>query len=91
VDLPDFVTFDTALASLRVDASFSTRMFLNAFVQYNTVTHQVSTNVRYQFIHHPLSDLFVVFNDTRLTDGFPTSAQAPSRALVVKLTHLLSF
>ena len=34
-------TFDTTLVSLRVDGSFSTRMFLNAFVQYNSVTQQV--------------------------------------------------
>jgi hypothetical protein len=31
------------------------------------VTRQVSTNVRYDFIHHPLSNLFVVYNDTRST------------------------
>jgi hypothetical protein len=91
IDLPAGVSFDTMLASLRMDASFSTRMFLNAFVQYNQVTHQVLTNIRYQFIHHPLSDMFLVFNDTRLTGGLPPTAQAPSRALIVKVTHLLSF
>ena len=86
VSLPD-TSFHTTLASLRVDASFSTRMFLNAFIQYNSVTHQVSSNIRYDFIHHPLSDLFVTYNDTRDVDG----VQAPSRQLAIKVTRLFSF
>jgi len=92
IDLPAGVTFSTTLASLRVDASFSTRMFLNAFIQYNSVTRQLASNIRYQFIHHPLSDLFLVYNDTRFSDSGPLGmAQPPSRAVVLKLTHLLSF
>ena len=86
IDLPD-TSFHTDLASLRIDASFSTGMFLNAFVQYNNVTHQLLSNIRYDFIHHPLSDIFIVYNETRDTDG----AVAPSRAIIVKVTHLLSF
>jgi hypothetical protein len=92
IDLPGGVAFDTNLASLRVDASFSTRMFLNAFVQYNSVTRQLASNIRYQFIHHPLSDIFLVYNDTRFADAGPFGvAQPASRAVIVKVTHLLSF
>jgi hypothetical protein len=80
-------SFTTDLLQLRLDTSFSTRMFLNAFVQYNGVTRDVSSNVRFDFIHHPLSDLFVVYNETRPTGTF----LPPSRSLTVKLTHLLSF
>ena len=61
-------------------------MFLNAFIQYNSVTHQVLSNIRYDFIHHPLSDIFITYNDTHFTNGL-----APSRQLSVKVTHLLSF
>ncbi len=92
IHLPAGVTFNTNLASLRVDASFSTRMFLNAFIQYNSVTRQLASNIRYQFIHHPLSDLFLVYNDTRFRDtGALGAARPPSRAVILKLTHLLSF
>jgi hypothetical protein len=92
IDLPAGVTFSTNLASLRVDASFSTRMFLNAFIQYNSVTRQLASNIRYQFIHHPLSDLFLVYNDTRFHDTLlPGGSLPPSRAVILKLTHLLSF
>ena len=67
-------------------------MFLNAFIQYNSVTRQLASNIRYQFIHHPLSDLFLVYNDTRFRDSGPAGlAQPPSRAVILKLTHLLSF
>ena len=80
-------SFTTDLLQLRLDTSFSTRMFLNAFVQYNGVTRDVSSNVRFDFIHHPLSDLFVVYNETRPTG----TLLPPSRSLTVKLTHHLSF
>ena len=81
-------SFDTTLASLRVDGAFSTRMFLSAFVQYNSTTKQVSSNVRYDFIHHPLSNLYVVYNDTRGVDGL---SAPPARSLTVKMTQLFSF
>jgi hypothetical protein len=85
------VRFTTNLASLRIDGSFSTRMFLNAFIQYNSVARQLTSNIRYQFIHHPLSDVFLVYNDTRPT-GVRTATPAPaSRAIILKVTHLVSF
>jgi hypothetical protein len=80
-------SFTSDLLQLRLDTSFSTRMFLNAFVQYNGLTRDVSSNVRFDFIHHPLSDLFIVYNETRpFDDGVLTS-----RSVAVKVTHLLSF
>jgi len=84
---PPGVSFQTTLASLRIDASFSTRMFLNAFIQYNSVTRQVLSNIRYDFIHHPLSDIYITYNDTRDRNGL----LAPTRQLLLKMTHLLSF
>jgi len=67
-------------------------MFLNAFIQYNSVTHQWLSNIRYDFIHHPLSDIYLVYNDTRFQNVLtPTAAQVPSRAFILKVTHLLSF
>ena len=80
-------SFVSDLLQLRLDTSFSTRMFLNAFVQYNGLTRDVSSNVRFDFIHHPLSDLFIVYNETRPFDG----GGLPARSVAVKLTHLLSF
>ena len=84
--------FTTSLAVARIDASFSTRMFLSAFIQYNSVTRQLASNIRYQLIHRPLSDLFLVYNDTQFIDvSRPTALQVPARALTLKYTHLFSF
>jgi para-aminobenzoate synthetase / 4-amino-4-deoxychorismate lyase len=79
-------SFNTNLVSLRVDGSFTTRMFLNAFIQYNSVTREVLSNVRFNVIHRPLSDLFVVYNEAR-----PTVTAPVSRAVTVKLTQMVSF
>ena len=92
ISLPQGVSFHTDLASLRLDTAFSTRMYLNAFIQYNSVTHQWLSNIRYDFVHHPLSDIYIVYNDTRFQNVLnPTAAQVPTRALILKVTHLLSF
>ncbi len=67
--------------------AFSPRAFLNAFVQYNADTRQVSSNVRFNIIHHPLSDLFLVYNELRDTHN----GQLLQRGLVFKLTNLFNF
>ena len=90
VALPEGISYRTTLASLRVDASFSTRMFLNGFVQYNSVTRQVSSNIRFDFIHRPLSDVYVVLNDTHVVDPVVPGV-TDTRAVIVKVTRLFSF
>jgi hypothetical protein len=60
-------------------------MFLNAFVQYNGQSDSWLTNIRYNVIHRPLSDIYVVWNETRLP------GELPRRALMLKYTHLVAF
>ncbi len=79
--------FTTNLVGARLLYGFSPRLFLNAFIQYNADTHQVSSNYRFNFTHHPLSDLYLVYNDRRDT----TSGQLIERALILKLTNLFNF
>ena len=67
--------------------SLTVRSFLNAFIQYNADTHQVSSNIRFDLTHHPLSDLYLVYNDRRDT----TSGQLLERAFTIKLTNLFNF
>ena len=80
-------SFINNLISSRVNYYFSTRMFLNALIQYNSDRKQVTSNIRFNFIHHPLSDLFVVYNEQRDTSG----AGQNDRAVTLKYTHLFSF
>jgi hypothetical protein len=83
IDLPQG-TFAANLARFRLDWSFSPRLFLNAFVQYNGEADTWLSNIRFNFVHHPLSDIYVVWNETRL----PTEVR---RALMLKYTHLITF
>ena len=48
----------------QADWSVTPRMFLNAFVQYNGETDTWLSNVRYNLVHRPLSDFYVVCNET---------------------------
>jgi len=87
LDLPEaeFVkTFWTGKASY----SFSRSMFVDALVQYDPATRQYNSNVRFNFIHHPLSDLYVVWNEQRFFTGQDI---VPGRSLTVKLTQMVAF
>jgi Domain of unknown function (DUF5916)/Carbohydrate family 9 binding domain-like len=79
--------YTTDLIASRVNFSFSTRMFLNALLQYNTDANQLSANVRFNVIHRPLSDVFIVYNDRRDS----VNGVVLDRALVAKVTYLLAF
>jgi hypothetical protein len=86
VTLP-FGEFTTQLVGARMLYGFSPRAFFNAFIQYNTDSHQVSSNLRFNFTHHPLSDIYVVYNDRRESTG----GELIERALIVKVTNLFNF
>jgi hypothetical protein len=81
--------FTTNLVTSRVGYAFNTRTFLDTLLQYNTDLHQFNANVRFDLIHRPLSDLFVVYNEQQLIDQ-PTAVN-PGRGLILKYTHMLAF
>ncbi len=84
--LPE-AAFTTTLANLRVGYSFSSNMFLDTLVQYRNDVHQFSANVRFNLIHHPLSDFFIVYNESQFTDATTTAG----RGVVVKYTQMFAF
>ncbi len=65
---PD-ASFVTTLVNWRTGYSFTTNMFLDALVQYRSDIEQFSANLRFNLIHRPLSDFFVVYNEQQYTDG----------------------
>jgi hypothetical protein len=87
LDLPA-TSFTTDLWTMRANYSFSRNMFLDSLIQYSRDQGQLNANVRFNFIHHPLSDLFIVYNEQRLTtaEALPTG-----RGLIVKFTQMLAF
>ncbi|MBI4465011.1 MAG: carbohydrate binding family 9 domain-containing protein [Acidobacteria bacterium] len=79
-------SFSTNLVNWKINYSFNPRMFLNALFQYNSDTHAVNSNIRFRLIHHPLSDLFVVYNEQRDVRG-----KQSDRAISLKYTYLFNF
>ncbi len=78
--------FTTDLVSTRVAYSFNTNMFLNALIQYNSTNGEITSNIRYNFIYKPLSDIFLVYNERRSRSG-----EILDRALILKLTYVFAF
>ena len=74
------------LLAARVNYGFTTTMFLNALIQYNSDSRQWSSNVRFNIIHRPLSDIFIVYNERR--DSI--TGNLVDRALIAKMTYMIS-
>ncbi len=80
--------FDVTLLTGRTNYSFTTNMFLDALAQFDPHSHLFNANVRFNVIHHPLSDLFIVYNEQRITT--PDTHVAPGRSLIVKFTQMFA-
>lgn len=89
VTLP-FGSFTTALVTTRTTYAITPMMFLSGLVQYNSSNSTFSTNLRLRWEYLPGSELFVVLNEGRHTQGggFP---HLENRSFVVKVNRLLRF
>jgi hypothetical protein len=77
------------LTTMRVDYTFSPRMTIRSLTQYNSSTHEISNNIRFNFIYRPGSDLYIVYNELAQT-GLPADIFGQKdRQLVVKVNYLL--
>ena len=83
------IRFVTDLWTARANYSFSRNMYLDSLIQYDRDQDAFNANVRFNFIHRPLSDLFVVYNEQRVTT--PDTTVVPGRGIIVKFTQMLSF
>src|SRR5262249_17505604 len=79
--------YTTDLVTSRINYSFSTRMFVNALLQYNTDANQWTSNIRFNVIHRPLSDFYLVYNDRRDRDA----GDLVDRAVIAKMTYMMAF
>jgi uncharacterized protein DUF5916/cellulose/xylan binding protein with CBM9 domain len=85
-----FGAFVSNLSILRVDYALSPRATVRSLTQYNSLTNEVTMNVRFNFIYRPGSDLYIVYNDLQQT-GLPADVFRPSdRQIVVKMSYLLA-
>ena len=85
LDLPGGA-FVTNLSRLRLNYSFTPRVFVQALVQYNDRARLWSSNVRFGMLSDANTGLFVVYDDIEGFDRFrPPGA---GRSLTVKYSHL---
>jgi len=87
VSIPGAEDFAANVYGGRATFAATTRFFTSAFVQYNALTDEVVTNVRVNYIHAPLSDLFLVYTETRDRSG----ATPTDRLLSLKVTKAVAF
>jgi hypothetical protein len=74
---------------LRLDYTFSPRMTVRSLTQYNSLTNEVSNNIRFNLIYRPGSDIYIVYNDLSQT-GLPADIFGrKDRQLLIKATYLL--
>ena len=87
LDVPN-AKFEALLWTARMNYSFSTNMFFDGLTQYDPRSHQLNANLRFNLIHHPLSDLFVVLNQQKIT-----MPDAPNTGfgVIVKYTQMFAF
>jgi len=79
--------FTADIVGGRIRWAASTRLFASAFVQYLEASDELVSNLRLNWIHAPLSDVFLVFTEKRGVDG----GAVAERVLTLKATRLLAF
>ncbi len=80
-------SFVTHLFGLRLNMSFSTNLLTSAFVQYNSAGQLAATQVRFNYIFRTIDNVYLVFNETRYTEG--VFGGNTNRSLVMKVTYSL--
>jgi hypothetical protein len=84
IDLPEnYGKEKLFLIGPRIDLTFTDKIFLTTFVQYNNLADNINLNARFQWRYKPASDFFVVYTENYL----PQHLASKNRALVFKLTY----
>lgn len=70
----------------RLDLTFTDKIFLTTYYQYNNLLDNMNLNVRFQWRYQPASDFFIVYTENYL----PETLASKNRALVFKFTYWLN-
>jgi hypothetical protein len=77
------------LVGPRIDLTFSKKIFLTTFIQYNNQLDNLNINARFQWRFQPVSDFFLVYTDNYITDPFDQFG-IRNRSIVAKVTYWLN-
>ena len=86
-------SFDSHLLRLKADGALDVHFSVNAFLQYNSLTDQVTTNTRLRYNFREGQDLWFVWNTNLNMErdilGMPRLPFEQARTLTMKYTHTL--
>ena len=84
IDLPKpFKSMAFLLIGPRLDLTFTNKLFLTTFVQFNDQADNVNLNLRFQWRFAPVSDLFIVYTN----NAYPADFRTKDKALVAKISY----
>ncbi len=82
------------IGRLKTLVMFSTRLSLSAFIQYNSDTRNIGSNVRFRYNPREGNDLWIVYNEDTNTDlrrEIPYRPRLAGRTLMLKYTYTFRF
>jgi len=87
IELPGQTAVDAAVYSARADYFFSTRFVTSGLFRYDEVSGELVTDLRINWVHAPLSDLYLVLTERRDTNA----DLVLERLITLKVTRNLPF
>lgn len=87
IDLPEpYAQTSLFLVGPRIDITFTKKIFLTTFIQYNNQIDNININARFQWRFAPVSDFFLVYTD----NYYSTDLKVKNRAIIAKFTYWLN-
>ncbi|PLX17594.1 MAG: hypothetical protein C0597_06935 [Marinilabiliales bacterium] len=86
--------FENHIGRLRALIMLNTKFSLSSFVQYNSANESVSSNVRFRYNPAEGHDLYVVYNQSSLTDNHPIANINPDNkfwTVMLKYNYTFKF
>ena len=80
-------SFDTHLVALQTNVSFTTDLLSSTFLQYNSRGDLAAVQIRFNYIFRQIDNIFLVYSETRFTDGGFDGRS--NRSLILKATYSL--
>ena len=70
----------------RIDLTFTDKLFLTTYVQYNKQIDNINMNVRFQWRFAPASDLFVIYTENSYAGDFVNK----NKGIALKISYWLN-
>jgi len=84
INLPEpYNSAELVLIGPRLDITFTDKLFLTTFAQYNNQIDNFNVNIRFQWRFAPVSDFYIVYTE----NAYPGDFHTKNRGLVAKLSY----